>query len=61
MHDKYEYGLRPITEQVINKQQEVADMWYSQGLLPKKVDVKVGFLTPQEYAEITPKDAIAKK
>ena len=61
MHDKYDYGLRPITEKVIQKQQEVADMWYSLKLLPKKVDVKDGFLTPQDYAAITPKEVIAKQ
>lgn len=61
MHGKYDFGLRPITEQVINKQQEVADMWYDLKLLPKKVNVKDGFLTPEEYAEITPKDVLAQK
>ncbi len=61
MHDKYDYGLRPITEKIINKQQQVADLWYSLGLLPKKVNVRDGFLTPQQYAEITPKDVLAKR
>lgn len=61
MHGKYDFGLRPITEQVINKQQEVADMWYNLKLLPKQVNVKDGFLTPEEYAEITPKDVLAQK
>jgi sulfonate transport system substrate-binding protein len=60
MHEKYEYGLRPITEQTINKQQEVADKWYSLGLIPKQVNVREGFLTPQQYAEITPKEVLAK-
>lgn len=61
MHGKYEYGLRPITEQTINKQQEVADKWYSLGLIPKKVNVREGFLTPQQYAEITPKEVLTKQ
>ncbi|MBD2504157.1 aliphatic sulfonate ABC transporter substrate-binding protein [Anabaena azotica] len=60
MHEKYDYGLLPITEQVINKQQEVADKWYSLGLIPKKVNVRDGFLTPEEYAKITPSDVIAR-
>ena len=47
MHEKYDYGLQPITEQVINKQQEVADMWYRLKLIPKKVDVREGFLSPE--------------
>lgn len=61
MHKKYEWGLKPITEQVINKQQEVADMWYSQGLIPKKVNVRDGFLTPEEYAKITPQEVLARQ
>ena len=61
MHDKYDYGLRPITEQVIKKQQEVADMWYRLKLLPKQVNVRDGFLTPEEYAAITPRDLIVKQ
>jgi sulfonate transport system substrate-binding protein len=61
MHGKYDYGLRPITEQVINKQQEVADKWYSLGQIPKKVNVRDGFLTLEEYAKFTPADVLAKK
>jgi sulfonate transport system substrate-binding protein len=61
MHSKYDFSLIPITEQVINKQQEVADKWYSLGLIPKKVNVRDGFLTPQQYAEITPKEVLAQK
>jgi sulfonate transport system substrate-binding protein len=61
LHSKYDYGLLPITEKTINKQQEVADKWFSLGLIPKKVDVKVGFLTPEEYAKITPKEVLDKK
>lgn len=61
MHAKYDFELRPITEQTISKQQEVADKWYSLGLIPKKVDVKEGFLTAEEYAKITPKEVLAKQ
>ncbi|MCC5642799.1 aliphatic sulfonate ABC transporter substrate-binding protein [Nostoc sp. CHAB 5824] len=61
MHDKYDYGLLPITEKTITKQQEVADKWYSLGLIPKKVNVRDGFLTPEEYAKITPSEVLANK
>ncbi|MBD2294413.1 aliphatic sulfonate ABC transporter substrate-binding protein [Anabaena sphaerica FACHB-251] len=61
MHSKYDFSLVPITDAVINKQQEVADKWYSLGLIPKKVNVKDGFLTPEQYAEITPKEVLASK
>ncbi|HYW20606.1 MAG TPA: aliphatic sulfonate ABC transporter substrate-binding protein [Nodularia sp. (in: cyanobacteria)] len=60
MHDKYDFTLIPITEAIINKQQEVADKWYSLGLIPKKVTVRDGFLTPEQYAEITPPEVLAK-
>jgi sulfonate transport system substrate-binding protein len=61
MHSKYDWDLRPITEKVIKKQQEVADKWYSLKLIPKKVNVREGFLTPKQYAEITPQEVLAKK
>ncbi|MFB2891823.1 aliphatic sulfonate ABC transporter substrate-binding protein [Aerosakkonemataceae cyanobacterium BLCC-F50] len=59
MHKKYDWGLQPITEEVIAKQQEVADKWYNLGLIPKQVNVKEGFLSPQEYAQFTPKEVLA--
>lgn len=61
MHDKYDFTLVPITEQIITKQQEVADKWYSLGLIPKKVNVREQFLKPEEYAKITPQEVLAKK
>ncbi len=61
MHDKYEYGLRPITEDVIQEQERVAEMWYKLKLIPKKPDVRTGFLKPEEYAAITPKEVLAQK
>jgi sulfonate transport system substrate-binding protein len=61
MHSKYDFTLIPITNEVIQKQQQVADLWYRLGLIPKKVNVKEDFLTPEQYAEITPKDVLARK
>ncbi|AFY31725.1 aliphatic sulfonate ABC transporter substrate-binding protein [Calothrix sp. PCC 7507] len=61
MHSKYDFALVPITEQIIQKQQEVADKWFSLGLIPKKVNVRDGFLTPEEYAKITPSEVLTKK
>ncbi|QLE41206.1 aliphatic sulfonate ABC transporter substrate-binding protein [Nostoc sp. C052] len=54
IHSKAVYGLLPITDEVVKKQQQIADLWYAQGLLPKKVNVKDGVLTPEEYAAFTP-------
>lgn len=52
MHQKYTFGVFSITPAVIEKQQEVADLYRSLGFLPKKVDVRPGFLTAPEYAAL---------
>lgn len=57
---KYKPGILPITAEVIAKQQEIADMYYEIGMLPKRVDVKQAFLTPQEYLAFTPKQLTEK-
>lgn len=59
IYSKTEWGVKPITEQIVKKQQDVADKWYSLKLIPKQVDVKQGFLTPEEYDKLLPKDTIA--
>ncbi|PZO36630.1 MAG: aliphatic sulfonates ABC transporter substrate-binding protein [Pseudanabaena frigida] len=58
MHGKYTYGLRPITEEIIKEQEQVADFWFRLKLIPNKPDVRKGFLTPEEYAFITPKGVL---
>ncbi len=40
----------PLTDEVINAEQKVADEFLRIGLLPSRVDVRKGLLTPQEYA-----------
>ena len=47
-------GLRPVDESVMDAQQAVADNFTRIGLLPAKVNVRAGLLTPQEYAALTP-------
>ncbi|MFN5967764.1 MAG: aliphatic sulfonates ABC transporter substrate-binding protein, partial [Pseudanabaena sp.] len=59
MHTKYEYGLRPITEDVIKEQEKVAEFWFKYKLIPNKPDVRTGFLKPEEYEYITPKNVLA--
>lgn len=54
MHGKYTYGLWPITPAWVDKQQEVADLWATLGLLPQKVDVRSVFLAPAEYTKLGP-------
>jgi sulfonate transport system substrate-binding protein len=54
MHDKYTYGLLPITTAWMDEQQEVADLWQRLGFLPRKLDVRASFLSPAEYAKLEP-------
>ncbi|PZO36629.1 MAG: aliphatic sulfonates ABC transporter substrate-binding protein [Pseudanabaena frigida] len=63
MHPKYQYGLRPFSQEIIDEQERVADFWFRLKLIPKRPDVKKGFLTPEEYASFTPSEvlALAKK
>lgn len=58
IYDKTQWGVKPITEQIISKQQQVADLWYNLHLIPKQVNVRDGFLTPEEYANILPKEFV---
>ncbi|MBL1202949.1 MAG: aliphatic sulfonate ABC transporter substrate-binding protein [Nostoc sp. GBBB01] len=55
-----DFDMKPITEEVINAQQQVADLLYDLKIIPKQVDVRLGTLTPTEYAAITP-NIISKK
>lgn len=52
MHQKYTFGVFTITPEIIGKQQAVADLYYSLRFLPKKVDVKSGFLASAEYSAL---------
>jgi sulfonate transport system substrate-binding protein len=54
MHGKYTYGVLPITDAWMAKQQEVADLWLRLGFLPAKLDVRAGVLSPAEYARLGP-------
>lgn len=52
MHQKYAFGVFNIDQAVIAQQQQVADLYYSLRFLPKKVDVRSGFLSPAQYAQL---------
>jgi sulfonate transport system substrate-binding protein len=54
MHKKYDFAVLPIDDSVVQKQQEVADLYFAHGYLPKKVDVRPGFLKPEQYAAFNP-------
>jgi sulfonate transport system substrate-binding protein len=54
MHGQTSWGVFPVTEYDVQKQQEVADTWFRLGFLPNKLDVRSGFLTPEQYSKIVP-------
>jgi sulfonate transport system substrate-binding protein len=61
VHSRLDYGLLPITNEIIAKQQQIADMYYEMKLLPKKIDVREVILSPEEYAKITPQQLTSKQ
>ncbi len=54
------YRLRPITPQIMEEQQRIADLFYQEKVIPKKIDIKEALLTPEQYAAITP-ETISQK
>jgi len=54
------YDMRPINEEVLREQQQVADLLYQLKIVPKQVDIREATLTSQQYASITP-DSIRTK
>ncbi|MFN6563632.1 MAG: sulfonate ABC transporter substrate-binding protein [Nostoc sp. ChiSLP01] len=49
------FGIVPINDELINLQQQVADTYYQLKLIPKKVNVRDGVLTKEQYAAFSPK------
>ncbi|MBD2446596.1 sulfonate ABC transporter substrate-binding protein [Nostoc sp. FACHB-152] len=49
------YGLRPITPEIMEGQQKIADLFAQEKVIPKRIDVKEAMLTTEQYAAITPK------
>jgi sulfonate transport system substrate-binding protein len=54
MHGQTAWGVFPVTDYDVRKQQEVADTWFRLGFLPSKLDVRSGFLAPELYSKIVP-------
>lgn len=50
------YTLRPITDRILSRQQEIADLFYEQKFITKKINVKDVALSPEQYAALTPPD-----
>lgn len=54
IHDRQIFGLLPVTQEVANKQQKVADMYLKLGMIPKRIEIREVVLPPDQYAQITP-------
>lgn len=50
------YTLRPLSEEVLSGQQNIADLFYEQKFITKKINVKDATLSPEQYAAFTPTD-----
>lgn len=50
------YTLRPMTDAILSRQQEIADLFYEQKFITKKINVKDVALSPEQYAALTPPD-----
>ncbi|MDZ8056307.1 MAG: sulfonate ABC transporter substrate-binding protein [Aulosira sp. ZfuVER01] len=55
------YGLRAITPEIMAGQQQIADLFAQEKVIPKPIDVKEAMLTTEQYAAITPKTIISQK
>ncbi|MCM0593007.1 MAG: hypothetical protein HEQ35_28760 [Gloeotrichia echinulata IR180] len=53
---RWRFTLRPITDNILTGQQEIADLFYQQKFISKKINVKDAALSPEEYAALTPPD-----
>ncbi|MBR8840838.1 MAG: ABC transporter substrate-binding protein, partial [Stigonema ocellatum SAG 48.90 = DSM 106950] len=48
------YTLRPITDAILSKQQEIADLFYEEKFINKKINVKDVALSAEQYAALSP-------
>ncbi|MBD2101638.1 sulfonate ABC transporter substrate-binding protein [Leptolyngbya sp. FACHB-261] len=53
-------SLRPIDNQLITLQQQVADTYFDLKLLPKPLNIRDATLAPEQYASITPESVTQK-
>ncbi|MFN6560717.1 MAG: hypothetical protein RMY28_013165 [Nostoc sp. ChiSLP01] len=48
------YRLRPITDEILSGQQKIADLFYEQKFITKKINVKEVALSSEQYTALTP-------
>jgi sulfonate transport system substrate-binding protein len=60
MVERRTYGIRPITPEIMEKQQKIADLFAKEKVIPKPINIKEAMLTSEQYAAITP-ETISQK
>lgn len=55
------YRLKGITPELMKDQQRIADIFYSEKILPKKINIQEALLKPEEYTALTPPTLISEK
>ncbi|MDZ8104149.1 MAG: aliphatic sulfonate ABC transporter substrate-binding protein [Nostoc sp. DedQUE12a] len=50
------YTLRPLSEEVLSGQQKIADLFYEQKFITKKINVREATLSSEEYTAVTPSE-----
>ncbi|MEH2177583.1 sulfonate ABC transporter substrate-binding protein [Nostoc sp.] len=60
MVERRTYGLRPITPEIMENQQKIADLFAKEKVIPKPISIKEAMLTTEQYAAITP-ETISQK
>jgi sulfonate transport system substrate-binding protein len=48
--ERRQFGLGPVTDQILAEQQKVADVYYGLKLIPKQISIKDTVLTPDQVA-----------
>ena len=51
-------GRRGLTPQLVKEQQRVADLFFDEKVIPKKIDIKDALLSPEIYSAITPPELL---
>ncbi len=50
------YTLRPLSQEVLSGQQKIADLFYEQKFITKKINVREATLSSEQYAAVTPSE-----
>jgi len=54
------YRLRPITSEILDRQQKIADLFAREKVIPKHINIQEATLTPEQYAAIVPENISQK-